>query len=87
MLCYLGVTRQEFAKLCKVKRHAAILSAAMSRIEAFTEENALCGVLSCNASLNSLKYNFGWGEKHEQDDEMCDGITVTLSPEITALAK
>ena len=61
---------------------------AKARIEAFIEENALTGELSINAAANSLKYNFGWGEKQYKSEQQETGcVTVTLSPEAADLAK
>lgn len=87
LLCYTGLTRESFCELLKVKRHKNVLSKALSRIEAYIEENMLTGALSCNASLNSLKYNFSWGEKQEEGGEdVHKNLSVTLSPELSALA-
>ena len=88
LLSYCGISRSEFDALSQHKRYAKAVNFARGRIEAFIEENMLTGALSCNASLNSLKYNFGWGEKAQQDDEgAAKSITVTLSPEMRELAK
>lgn len=89
LLCYTGLTRSEFERLSKIKRHEALFKCAEAKIEAFIEENMLTGALSCNASLNSLKYNFGWGEKGDIDEEKSKGqhITVTLSPDMCELAR
>lgn len=89
LLCHTGLTRAELERLSKIKRHEALFKRAEARIEAFIEENMLTGALSCNASLNSLKYNFGWGEKNDDDGEKSKGqhITVTLSPDMCELAR
>ena len=89
LLCFTGLTRQEFLRLSKIKRHHSLFKRAEARIEAFIEENMLTGALSCNASLNSLKYNFGWGEKEEGGDEKSNEhrITVTLSPDMSELSR
>lgn len=88
LLAYAGLTRQEFEKLALMKRHGRLLHGAKSKIEAFIEENALTGCLSANASANSLKYNFGWGEKQEKDEaDASKHICVTLSPEIQMLGR
>lgn len=89
LLYHAGLTRKEFENLISNKRYCRILSSAKSRIEAFIEENALTGELSCNASLNSLKYYFGWGEKREEEKEVSKSghITLSLSPELCDLAK
>lgn len=88
LVCYLGITRLELEKLCASKKYSSDLQDAKARIEAFIEENALTGELSCNASANSLKYNFGWGENREKGEiDTSKHITVTLSPEMRELAK
>lgn len=87
LLCHIEMTRAEFERMSMIKRHEKILSRAKSKIEAFIEENALTNGLSCNASLNSLKFNFGWGEKTDKaENETHSHITVTLSPEMSELA-
>lgn len=89
LLCHTGLSREEFERLSRIKRHEGIFKRAMAKIEAFIEENMLTGTLSCNASLNSLKYNFGWGERDSADEEKAKGqhITVTLSPDMCELAR
>ena len=88
LLCYIGLSRQEFDKLSKIKRHEKLISRAKAKIEAFIEENALTGELSINAAANSLKYNFGWGEKHDKNEAVQPGeVTVILSPETESLAR
>ena len=89
LLCYIGVSRQELEKISHIKRHEKLISRAKAKIEAFIEENALTGELSINAAANSLKYNFGWGEKADKDENesKSKSITVTLSPEMCELAK
>ena len=87
LLSYCGISRSEFDALRENKRYTKALGKANGKIEAFIEENMLTGALSCNASLNSLKYNFGWGEKQLKDEgDEAKSITVTLSPEIRELA-
>ena len=87
-LCYVGLTMSEFERLSQIKRHKALLESAKAKIEAFIEENALTGSLSCNASLNSLKYYFGWGEKQDKKSESEENdISISLSPEMTSLAR
>lgn len=68
LICSLGVTRSEFEKLMKNKKYSEKLYGAKAKIEAFIEENALIGGLSANAAANSLKYNFGWGEKTNAEE-------------------
>ena len=89
LLSYIGVSRQEFEKLSHIRRHEKLISRAKAKIEAFIEENALTGELSINAAANSLKYNFGWGERQDRDDgeSKSKSITVTLSPEMCELAR
>jgi hypothetical protein len=89
LLCFCGLSRKEFEELGKNKRYTRAINEAKAKIEAFIEENMLTGALSCNASLNSLKYNFDWGDKGAGDNSDGAGksITVTLSPEMCELAK
>ena len=88
LLCYLEITRDEFEKLLSGGRKGRVLSGAKARIEAYIEENMLTGALSCNASLNSLKYSFDWGERQPQAETGQENlITVTLSPETRELAR
>ncbi len=85
---YIGISRRELERLALVKRYEKLIQAAKTKIEAFIEEKALTGELSSNASSNSLKYNFGWGEKKEDNEEAsCKSITLTLSPEMAELAR
>lgn len=86
LLCYLGISREEFEKMSKSGRHSKVLSNALAQIEAFTEENVLNGSLSANAGANSLKYNFGWGEKREHGPEEISQISVTMSSEASEFA-
>lgn len=88
LLGYIEITRAEFERLSKIRRHEKILCLAKMKIESFIEENALTGKLSSNASMNSLKYNFGWGEKQDAEEVKTDGTLVfTMSPELLSLAK
>lgn len=88
LLSHIGITKKEFDRLLTVKKYEKMLWSAKAKIEAFIEENALTGELSCNASLNSLKYYFGWGEKSEKGEESCTKhITVTLSDEMREIAR
>ena len=89
LLCFCGLSRKEFEELSKNRRYTKAINEAKAKIEAFIEENMLTGALSCNASLNSLKYNFDWGDKGDKDcsDGVSKSITVTLSPEMRELAK
>ena len=89
LISWCGLTRAEFEELSDNRRYKKAVSEAKAKIEAFIEENMLTGALSCNASLNSLKYNFSWCEKADNSRaEVSSGIlTVTLSPEIRELAR
>ena len=89
LLSFISVTRDEFARLLKMRKYQGILNAALAKIEAYIEENSLTGGLSINASANSLKYNFGWGEhKTEQknEDEARD-ILITIGDDAKDYAK
>lgn len=81
LLSFLSITREEFAGLLKMRKYSRVLNSALSKIEAYIEENSLTGGLSINASANSLKYNFGWGEhRTEQKTEDADrDIQITLA--------
>ncbi len=88
LLCYLGITREEYRKMLTVKKYAAVLNKAAMRIESYIEENVLTGELSVNAGANSLKYNFGWGEKtHPQPEPNSSSVTVCLGAEAQNFAK
>ena len=86
LLSFTELSREEFEKLLTSKTYGEVIRKAKGQIEAFIEENMLTGELSCNASLNSLKYNFGWGEKERESEKSDRTITVTLSPEMNDLA-
>ncbi len=89
LVCHLGFTREEFEKLSRIKRNERIVLRAKAKIEAFIEENALTGELSVNASANSLKFNFGWGDKGEaKPSETAEkNIVVSLSEQAAELAR
>ena len=88
LLFHLGLTRKEYYKLLENKKFSPVLLSASARIEAFIEENILTGELSVNAGANSLKYNFGWGDKKTDKGEgSSDDVRVSLSPDIVNLAK
>ena len=88
LLCYIGVSRQEFEKISKTKRYQKLISRAKSKIEAFIEENALTGELSISAATNSLKYNFGWGDtRHADTDEAEKSIKIILDGDLIRLAE
>ena len=87
LMCWLGITRKEFEKLLRSERYSKSALYARSKIEAFIEENALTGGLSANAAANSLKYNFGWGEK--LSDTPCEearSLIITLDGDAKVLA-
>lgn len=86
LLLALGLTRNEFEKLHASLRYKPLLSRTLSRIEAFTEENALAGTLSASAAVNSLKYNFGWGAK-TSSEEMPHNIRIVLDEDMMRLAE
>lgn len=87
LLYHTGLTRDEYRKMLSGRKYSDILVKAGARIEAYIEENVLTGELSVNAGANSLKYNFGWGEKKSDKSEGADSVTVSLSPEAASLAK
>ncbi len=88
LLFHLGITRDEYRRMLTGRNTAPLLQTAGARIEAFIEENVLTGELSVNAGANSLKYNFGWGEKKgDSRDDSRDSLTVSLAPEAANLAK
>lgn len=87
LLCHIGLSREEFEHLSSIKRHSRLIQSTKAKIESFIEENALTGALSCNASLNSLKNSFGWGEKQDKRDEDTGAINITLSPEMQEIAR
>ena len=79
LICSMGVTRAEFEKLMRNKKYAQKLYGAKAKIEAFIEENALIGGLSANAAANSLKYNFGWGEKTSTEEISTSARSLIIS--------
>ncbi len=81
LMSYTGLSRGELQGLLKSKKFGRVIADAYSKIECFIEEKSLTGELSCNASMNSLKYNFGWGEKaaNEDRDDNVKSINITLS--------
>ncbi len=87
LLCHLGITRAQFEQMCQRRKYAHLLIGAKAKIEAFIEENSLTGSLSANASSNSLKYNFGWGEKQETSDNTLQNITISMQEEQKSLAQ
>ncbi len=87
LLSFLGITRLQFEALCKKRKYAPILLDAKAKIEAFIEENSLNGSLSANASSNSLKYNFGWGEKVTDTQVHNDSITISMENEVADFAQ
>ncbi len=87
LLYHTGLTRDEYRRMLSGRKYSDILVRAGAKIEAYIEENVLTGELSVNAGANSLKYNFGWGEKKNDRTESADSVTVSLSPEAANLAK
>lgn len=88
LLFYTSLSRSEFEKLSASAKYGKAIESARARIEAFIEEKSLTGGLSANASANSLKFNFGWGDKKETEKEAFDrSISITLSPEMKEMAK
>lgn len=88
LMNYTGLSRGELQGLLKSKNYGRLMMTAFSKIESFIEEKSLTGELSCNASMNSLKYNFGWGE-HKTDDEKdapLRSINITLSRDLQELS-
>lgn len=89
LMSYTGLSRGELQALSKSRKYSGVIADALSKIESFIEEKSLTGVLSCNASMNSLKYNFGWGEKEIDEDEgmRVRSINITLSGEAGTLSE
>lgn len=86
LLFALGLSKAEFEKMLTKRGYAEVLCRAVARIEAFIEENALTGMLSANACCNSLKYNFGWGEKPTAESGE-KSIKIILDGELVRLAE
>ena len=84
LLSELQMTRETFDTLYQDRRYRAVLNGARSKIEAFIEENTLTGRLSATAAANSLKYNFGWGERAEKEEAQ-KTVVVTLDPTLDEL--
>lgn len=89
LLSHLSLTRDEFSRLLQMRKYSSVLHSAMAKIEAYIEENSLTGGLSINASANSLKYNFGWGERQTEHktESICEDISINLCPEIKEYGK
>ncbi len=88
LLCYLEITRGEWEKMANNKRYRKLILRALSRIEAFTEENALIGALSASAAAGSLKYNFGWGRSSNASaDNTAHSIRIVLDEDMMRLAE
>ena len=85
LLCELSLTREQFKSLAKSRKGRAFVNWAMLKIETFIEENALSGSIAATAAANSLKYNFGWNEKPEEDTDK--GVLVTLTGEAEKLGE
>ena len=85
-----GLTKTEFAKLIAKPNFKKLLTSALAKIEAFTEENALIGSLSANAAANTLKFNFGWCDKNkdnDNDDKQKNSIKLILDGDLIRLAE
>ncbi len=85
-----GLTRAEFEKLQSHSKYKDTVNCAKAKVEAFIEENALTGGLSSTAAANSLKYNFGWGDKQsgaEQITQAAKTIVICLEDDAAALAE
>ena len=89
LLSFLSITRDEFSRLLKMRKYSRTLYGAMAKIEAYIEENSLTGGLSINASANSLKYNFGWGDRQTENksDDVRQDIVINLSDTAGEYAK
>ena len=87
LLCHLKITRSQFENMCKMRKYSIILIDAKAKIEAYIEENSLTGSLSANASSNSLKYNFGWGEKQDTSDTSMQNIVISMQEDQKNLAQ
>ena len=89
LMSYTGLSRSELQGLARSKKFGSIICDAFAKIESFIEEKSLTGELSCNASMNSLKYNFGWGEKLQEEEKSTQvrGINITLSGDARELSE
>lgn len=85
LLCELSLTREQFKSLAKSRKGRAFVTWAMLKIETFIEENALSGSIAATAAANSLKYNFGWNEKPEEETDR--SVLVTLAGEAEKLGE
>lgn len=91
LLYRIEMTKSEFQKLCSKPNFKKLLSAALAKIESFTEEHALIGELSATAAANSLKFNFGWCDtKHKEidsDEKYPKSIKLILDGDLVQLAE
>ena len=88
LLLALDLDKDTFDRLCQKPKFRHLFRHARAKIEAFIEENALTGALSCNAAMNSLKYNFGWGDaKADTSADTPSVITLKLDGELLKLAE
>lgn len=71
-LCgFLGISKRAFAALAGSPAAEETILYIKLRIEAFIEENMLCGRIPPSAAVLSLKQDFAWGEKSAYEN-VCD---------------
>ena len=89
LLYALGIDRDTFNRLRAKRKYADILNAARARIEAYLEENTLCGNLSATAAMGTLKCHFGWadGAKTDADEGASRTLHIVLDGELAPLAE
>ena len=89
LLFALGIDRDTFNRLCAKRKYADILCAARARIEAYLEENTLCGNLSATAAMGTLKCHFGWADsaKNDADADTSRTLRIVLDGDLAALAE
>lgn len=88
LLYHLNLSASELSELEQIRTLRPIIGTAKRKIEAYIEENALCGRLASTAAINSLKANFGWNEK--SDGALSDGsggFEVVLTDEAEELGQ
>lgn len=66
----LGLTKREFAALTRDRDFSSAVEMALLKIEAYIEENSICGNINGTLALAILRENFGWGEKAETAERM-----------------
>lgn len=89
LLYYLNLSADELSELERLRALRPIIGTAKRKIEAYIEENALCGRLASTAAINSLKANFGWNDKalDTKDKENAVGFEVILTDEAEELGQ